>query len=289
MEVSYYPGCSLHGMASEYDQSIRAVCDALDIRLAELEDWNCCGASSAHFFDEELAIELPARNLAIADRDGRDVLVPCSACYQRLKAADRELREDAPRWIGGPYEGKAQIHHVNDFLAGGDLLAAIRQRVQRPLAGLAGVPYYGCLSQRPPKITGARSPENPTELDALMRAIGMEVRPWSYKTDCCGASLALARTDLVRRLSGGLLAAAQEAGAECIVTDCPLCQSNLDSRQGEIETELGQRFQLPVFYVTELVALAFGSDQTARWWKKHFVDPTPLLQSKGLLGSMGAP
>lgn len=283
MEVSYYPGCSLHGMAAEYDQSIRAVCDELDIGLAELADWNCCGASSAHFFDDELAIDLPARNMAIAERAGRDVLVPCSACFQRLKHADKELREDPARWIEGPYEGKAQVHHVNDFLADRELLTTIKQKVKKPLAGLAGVPYYGCLSQRPPKITDAESPENPMAMDDLMRAIGMDVRPWSYKTDCCGASLALSRTDLVRKLSGGLLAAAQEAGAECLVTDCPLCQSNLDSRQSEIEAELGQQFKLPVFYVTELVALAFGNGQAGRWWKKHFVDPTPLLESKGLL------
>jgi len=270
-------------MAAEYDQSIRAVCDELDIGLAELADWNCCGASSAHFFDDELAIDLPARNMAIAERAGRDVLVPCSACFQRLKHADKELREDPARWIEGPYEGKAQVHHVNDFLADRELLTTIKQKVKKPLAGLAGVPYYGCLSQRPPKITDAESPENPMAMDDLMRAIGMDVRPWSYKTDCCGASLALSRTDLVRKLSGGLLAAAQEAGAECLVTDCPLCQSNLDSRQSEIEAELGQQFKLPVFYVTELVALAFGNGQAGRWWKKHFVDPTPLLESKGLL------
>jgi heterodisulfide reductase subunit B len=119
-------------------------------------------------------------------------------------------------------------------------------------------------------------------MDELMHALGMKVMPWSYKTDCCGASLALSRTDVVRRLSGGLLSAAQEAGAECIVTDCPLCQSNLDSRQAEIESELGQRFDLPIFYITELMALAFGASQASRWWKKHFVDPTPLLSGKGL-------
>jgi heterodisulfide reductase subunit B len=111
----------------------------------------------------------------------------------------------------------------------------------------------------------------------------MTVRPWSYKTDCCGGSLAIARVDLVRKLSGDLFEAAQEAGAECLVTDCPLCQSNLDSRQAEIEVERGRRFGLPVFYLTELLALAFGDARAAHWWKKHFVDPTPLLSGKGLI------
>jgi heterodisulfide reductase subunit B len=120
-------------------------------------------------------------------------------------------------------------------------------------------------------------------MDNLMQAIGMEVRRWSYKTDCCGASLTLTRTDAVRKLSGDLFEAAEDAGAECLVTDCPMCQSNLDTRQAEIEAERGKKYNMPVFYVTELMALAFGDAGTGRWWKKHFVDPKPLLQSKGLL------
>lgn len=283
VEVSYYPGCSLHGTAAEYDESIRAVCEALGVALAELPDWNCCGASSAHFLDDDLAMRLPARNMLIADQAGRDLLIPCAACFQRLKHADRELRASPGRWTEGAYEGRAPIYHVNDFFHRSEMLEAVKEKVSKRLEGLAGVPYYGCLSQRPPKVTGAAKPENPMDMDGLMRAIGMEVRPWSYKTDCCGGSLAVARTDLVRKLSGDLFEAAQEAGAECIVTDCPMCQANLDMRQGEIEAERGTHYGLPVFYVTELMALAFGVGRTARWWKKHFLDPRPLLESKGLL------
>jgi len=283
VEVSYYPGCSLHGTAAEYDESIRAVCQALEVTLGELPDWNCCGASSAHFLEDELAVRLAARNMLLAERVGREVLVPCAACFQRLKHADKELRADAGRWTDEPYAGRAPIWHVNDFFDRAELRRLVKQKATRPLRGLAGVAYYGCLSQRPPKVTDAHAPENPTSMDDLMRAIGMEVRPWSYKTDCCGGSLAVSRTDLVRKLSGELFEAAQEAGAECLVTDCPLCQSNLDTRQAEIEAERGKRYRLPVFYVTELMALAFGDARAAGWWRKHFVDPTPLLQSKGLV------
>jgi heterodisulfide reductase subunit B len=285
VEVSYYPGCSLHGMASEYDESIRSVCETLDVGLAELSDWNCCGASSAHFFDEELAVRLPARNMMIAERAGLDVLVPCAACFQRLKAADKELKQDPAEWIDEPYQGASEIYHVNDFLEQPSLIEAIRRSVKKPLSGLSGVAYYGCLSQRPPRITDSPSPENPLSMDRLLEAIGMEVRPWSYKTDCCGASLTLTRTDVVLKLSGDLFEAAREAGAECLVTDCPMCQSNLDTREAQIEKQRGREFNLPVFYVTELIALAFGDQRSARWWKKHFVDPRPLLASKGLLAS----
>ena len=283
MEVSYYPGCSLHGMAGEYDESIQAVCQTLDVALTPLDDWNCCGASSAHFVDDELAIRLPARNLAIAEQHGRELLVPCAACFQRLKHADKELKRDAAGWIGEPYEGKTEIFHVNDLFDRPGWLEKIRRNVTRPLTGLAGVAYYGCLSQRPPKVTDAEAPENPQAMDRLMQAIGMEARPWSYKTDCCGASLPLTRPEVVRKLSGDLFEAAREAGAECLVTDCPLCQSNLDTQQADTEAERGKRYDLPVFYVTELMALAFGDGRTARWWKRHFVDPRPLLERKGLL------
>ena len=283
MEVSYYPGCSLHGMATEYDESIRAVCQRLDVRLKELADWNCCGASSAHFLDDELAVRLSARNAAIADREGRDLMIPCAACFQRLKHADKQLKKNATRWIGRPYDGKAAIYHINDFFDRPPLVEAINQKVKRPLRGLSGVAYYGCLSQRPPKVTDSPSPENPTSMDDLMQIIGMDVRPWSYKTDCCGGSLALTRPELVRKLSGDLFEAAREAGAECIVTDCPMCQSNLDMRAAEIEAERGTRFDIPVFYVTELMALSFGQDDTAAWWRRHFVDPSDLLRRKGLL------
>jgi len=270
-------------MATEYDASIRAVCERLGIELCELADWSCCGASSAHFVDDELAVRLPARNMEIAERQGRELLVPCTACFQRLKHADKELRRDAARWGCGSYEGKAPVFHVNEFLDRAPWLDAMKAAVTKPLHGLAVVPYYGCLSQRPPKVTDAESPENPVSMDRLLRLIGLEVRPWSYKTECCGASLTLTRTDVVRKLSGDLFEAALEAGAECLVTDCPMCQSNLDTRQEEIEAERGKRYNLPIFYLTELMGLAFGDSRAAGWWKKHFVDPVPLLSSKGLL------
>ena len=282
MDVSYYPGCSLHGMAAEYDESLRAVCEALDVELCELEDWNCCGASSAHFLDPSLAIRLPARNLQIAEQAGRDLLVPCAACFQRLKHADKELKRDGPRWTNKPYLGQTSIYHVNDFFARPEMVRGIQGKVAKPLTGLAGVAYYGCLSQRPPRITDSPHAENPVSMDRLLGTIGMDVRPWSFKTDCCGGSLTLARTDLVRKLSGDLFEAAQEAGAECLVTDCPLCQSNLDTRQAEIEAERGKRYGLPVFYVTELIALSFADGRAQAWWDRHFVDPRPLLRSKGI-------
>lgn len=308
IQVGYYPGCALHGTAAEFDESLRAVCQALDIALAELADWNCCGASSAHFLDDQLAVELAERNLQLAVQAGPELLAPCAACFHRLKTAQKHRPG---------YE--VVIWHVNEFFAHPDRLAQLRRRVQRPLRGLAVVPYYGCLTQRQPKITDAPQPEWPTSMDALLETLGVQVRRWSYKTDCCGGSLEVARPDLVQQLCTRLVRAAQEAGADCIVTACPMCQANLDISQamgpsmaektalspprerdkgegaisplppageGGPRSRPGEGGQtdgnLPVFYITELMALALGVGRTARWWRRHMVDPRPLLERKGL-------
>jgi len=281
--LSYYPGCSLQGTAKEYDDSIRTVCGLLGFELEELDDWNCCGASSAHITNDELAIGLGVRNLMIAQRAGLDVLVPCAACFSRLKFAEKELLRDGSKWTDEPYRGEISILHLNDILVPPEILKTIAAKVTLPLSGLAVVPYYGCLTVRPPKVTDSEDWENPTSMDRILETLGADVKSWSYKVDCCGGSFTMTRPDIVRRLSGKLLDMAVEAGAEALVTDCPMCQSNLDTRQGEIAAETGKDHNLPIFYITELIALALGESNTARWWKKHFVDPGGLLSSKGVL------
>ncbi len=280
MKVSYYPGCALHGTALEYDESTKAVSRLLGVELCELPDWNCCGASSAHVTDESLALSLVARNLAIAQTQGMDVVVPCAACYSRFKAGERE----ATTHKGGEEKKfNFQILNLLEFLVTAGLWEKIKEMKKRPLARLKVVCYYGCLLVRPPKVTGAKNYENPKEMDRLLDLLGAEVIPWSYKTDCCGGSLVLTRTDIVRRLSQKLFDKAIEAGAEAIVVACPLCQSNLDSRQEEISGEAGKKYELPILYFTELVGLSLGHPHAGKWFKRHFVDPTRLLASRGLI------
>jgi heterodisulfide reductase subunit B len=275
MQVSYYPGCSLHGTASEYDASTQAVSRLLGVELLELSDWNCCGASSAHSTNESLAYELAARNLAIAEREGKDVVIPCAACYSRLKAAKRQDQKEGA--------GEIKILSLLEFLTSRDRMEKMKQLKKRSLAGLKVVCYYGCLLVRPPRVTRSMNYENPQEMDRLMAALGAEAIPWSYKTDCCGASLVLTRTDIVRRLTRKILDGAENAGAEAVVVACPLCQANLDTRQEEISRESGKEYALPVLYFTELIGLALGHGDTGKWWKKHFVDPRRLLAAKGFI------
>ena len=271
MKVSYYPGCALHGTAREYDESTRAVARVLEVELCELPDWNCCGASSAHVTDESLAEKLVSRNLRIARKQGMDVVIPCAACYSRFKAAEKE-------------EGPQPVRILNllEFMSSPQLIDRIRASAKRSLSGLKVVCYYGCLLVRPPKVTGAKNYENPEEMDRLMRLLGAEAIPWSFKTDCCGGSLAISRTDIVRQLTQRIFDQALLAGAEAVVVACPLCQANLDTRQEEIAGASGKSYDLPVLYFTEVIGWAMGHRDAGKWFKKHFVNPMKLFTSKGL-------
>jgi heterodisulfide reductase subunit B len=276
LSVSYYPGCSLEGSAREFDASIRAAASALSIELRELDDWSCCGASAAHGASRELALGLAARNLALAERAGRDLVIPCASCFSRLKSAEHELLAGE---AGQPFpvSRRLRLWDLAEFVAQEAVLERLRPLVVRPLKGLKAVCYYGCLTQRPPKVTGATSPENPLSLDSITAALGAEPYPWSYKTDCCGASLALTRPDLVAGLVGRLAERAAECGADCLVVGCQMCQANLDSRQ----PEGGPR--LPVLYFTELIGLALDLPEVGSWLSRHLIDARPLLAERGLL------
>jgi len=281
-EVSYYPGCSLHGTAREYDESVRGVSNLLGIELHELEDWTCCGASSAHCLDEELSLALPARNLAIAEKSDRELLVPCVACYNRFKTVEKEVREHPGR-LPTPYRGRVSIRYALDFFCEEPILQEVKKKRFKPLCGLKVVCYYGCLTVRPPKLTEIQEYENPEHMDRLMECLGAEPIPWSYKTDCCGASLVMTRTDIVKKLSGRLLSMAKEAEADCLVTGCPMCQPNLDTRQEELEKETGETYNLPIFYFPELMGLALGHEDVLKWLGRHITDPVKGLQAKGLI------
>jgi heterodisulfide reductase subunit B len=282
--VSYYPGCSLEGTGREYHESAEAMCKALDVDLKELEDWSCCGSSSAHASSELLSVALPARNLEIADKVGLDLVVPCAACYQRLKTAEKEMIAGKEiEGISGKYSGNINIKHLADYIWEDLGEKAIAPKVKKPLKGLKPVCYYGCLTTRPPKITDAGRPEDPQAVDRLMKVLGADVRNWSFKTDCCGGSLILTRPDIAWKMVQKLMDMAEEAGADCIVTGCPMCFSNLDSRQKEVSKNAGKEYRTPIFYFSELLGLALGDPDAEKWLRRHSVDPKPLLKEKGLI------
>lgn len=271
MDITYYPGCSLESSARDYDESIKAVCAALDIHLHEPPDWTCCGATSAHSMDEGLATSLPALNLSGAEQLGNSMLVPCPLCYNRLKRAQKSIQSGI------------DIYDLASFMGQTEWLDKIRSRVKSPLDALKAVCYYGCMANRPPKVTGSMNYENPCDMDNVAKALGIDVRPWSYKTDCCGASFSVSRPDIVHTLVRKLYDQALEAEAECIIVSCQMCQANLDLYQEDISKQFRGNYNLPIFYFTELIGLALGLKGTSTWLKRHMVDPIQFLKKKKLL------
>jgi len=264
--------------------SVHAVCKELVIDLKELPDWNCCGASSGHCTNLKLSLALPGRNLAIAEREGMDLAVSCPACFLRLKkvsfdlSRDEKLREEIVRIMDMPYEGRQKTRHILDIIYHEVGVEDLEKKVTKPLKGLKVVSYYGCLLVRPPKVTEFGEDENPMMMDEMVEVMGAKALDWSGKIDCCGGSLALTRTDIVYKLIEDLLIAARRTGANCMVTACPLCQANLDTRQKGNKGKL-----LPVFYFSELLGLSFGLSGTKKWLKKHLISPFKLLREHKLI------
>jgi heterodisulfide reductase subunit B2 len=284
MKLSYYPGCSLEGTSKEYNDSLKETLKELGVELEELPDWTCCGASSAHATSDKLATSLAGRNMIIADRIGQDLMVPCAACFQRLKAADKDLK--AGKTIEGiphQYSGKVDVKHSADMIWSKCGEKEIAARVKKPLSGLNPVCYYGCLITRPPKITDAKNPEDPQEMDDILKTLGAEVKNWSYKTDCCGGNIMLTHPQLAKKLVKKIYDMALEAGADSIVVACPLCQSNLDAYQKDILKDNGEHYHLPIYYFTELMELAFGLPTAEKCLNKHLTEAKSLLKQKGLI------
>jgi heterodisulfide reductase subunit B len=282
MKVTYYPGCSLEGTAVDYAASIAGVASRLDVELVELFDWNCCGASSAHSLSHLLALHLPARNLALAEKAGRDVVAPCALCFNRLKVAEKALLDPEGEDLGISYGGGIKIWDLLDYLTQNVFLEALAPKVVAPLMNLRAVCYYGCLVARPPAVTDKFDCENPRNMERLLKVLGVKPIDWSFKTDCCGAGLAVARPDIIDTLVQRLYERALEAKAECFVVSCQMCQANLDLSQERISRKFGKDYYLPVFYFTELIALALGHPEAPKWLAQHLVDPLPLLKMKGL-------
>ncbi len=284
--IAYYPGCSLHATSPEFDISTRAVAKALDLELIEPEGWLCCGSSSAHRADPEAAVRLPMQNLSLIEQSGfSEVTMPCAACFNRHKSAQYEIRHSEDHKsaiaekIGYDYQDSVKVNSLGETIIEHVGPKEISNRVKKSLQGLRVVCYYGCLLTRPPQVTESAHPENPTELDELVAALGAEVIDWSYKTTCCGAAHSLTRQDIVYDLSSTLIKEARHAGAEAMVVACPLCHTNLDARQFQMDLEQ----EMPILYFTQLMALALGLSPREAAWNKNLVDPRPLLKEKGLL------
>ncbi|MBP1666666.1 MAG: heterodisulfide reductase subunit [Bacteroidetes bacterium] len=279
MTLGFYPGCSLKGSSREYAESVLAMAKSFDIDVQEISDWNCCGATAAHNLNRELSLALPARILALAEKQGlTEIVVPCAACYSRLTVTRHELLKDPVL--------KARIYEINNLEFKGNVTIlniiqmidkyvtpVLESRVIKPFDHKVAC-YYGCYLVRPHEILNFDREEDPQTMDELMLKIGATPVDWAYKTECCGAGLSVSRTSSVGRLSGKIIGDAKDRGAEAMIVACPMCHSNLDMRRDSINSYLGEKVDIPVLYITQAIGLAVGIDRKALGLQRHFVKVT---------------
>jgi heterodisulfide reductase subunit B len=281
---SYFPGCSAESTGLGLGLSALAVAGPLDIELVEIEDWNCCGSTPYGSLDEESAIVVAARNLALAEKTGHDIVTPCSSCYVTLEKNNRHLQEHpallarvngALAAAGLNYRGQLRVRHLVDVLVNDVTPEYIAGKISRRLEGLKAAPYYGCQLVRPQY--GLDDTERPQTLDRLVTCTGAEAVDFPLKAHCCGGSLTLSEEDKVLWLMYQLLENAVGNGAQCLVTPCPLCQTNLDAYQGRVNSRFKTKFNIPVLYITQLIGLALGIEEKKLGLDTNIVSPRAVL------------
>lgn len=287
MRYAYFPGCSLESTGKEFGESSELVAEALGVEFAEIPDWNCCGATSGHSLDHTLSVALPARNLGIAESMGLDVVAPCAACYNRMKSAEVEmksneaLRDEINAKLEKKYTGGSTVKSGLEVFTTPEVLEQVAAKTSYRLSGLKPACYYGCLLVRPPKVLGFDDAENPRSLDEAMIATGAEPIDWYFQNECCGASFGIAKSEIVVELTGRIISNAKKHGANCIVTACPLCMTNLEMRQGAAGKLRGEDLTMPVFYFTELLGLAMEVPGVKKCFASHLIDVNPALDAIG--------
>jgi len=284
MKYAYYPGCSADSTARDQYLSVNEVAKALNIELSELKGWTCCGSTPAHHTDKNLSIALPAANLLMAKKTKLDMVVFCAACYNRMKAANHEIktnpkiRKDIAAVLGEDYDGSVKVHHFVEVLLKDIGAKKLQDAFSHSLDGLKVASYYGCLLVRPHDITQFDDPENPVSIDKLVTIMGGESVDWPHKVECCGGGFALTRTDIVLELSNSILNMAKTAGAQCMAVACPMCQINLDMRQGDINETKKRNYNMPVVYITQLLGLCLGVSPKKLGMDKCVVSPRPIIE-----------
>ena len=282
---TYFPGCSsAHGGAKAYDTSTRAVAKILDVELIELEDWNCCGSTPYSSMDELASHCCSARNLALAEKRGIDLVSPCSSCYVMLNRTNlalgenHELRAKVSEALAAgnlQYQGIIKVRHLLDVFAHDVTSDEIKSHIKKDLSNLKVAPYYGCQVVRPQPSFD--HPEYPTSMDKLIESLGAKATPFPLKARCCGGSLMLSEENIGLELAQKLLANAVSNGADIIVTVCPLCQTNLDLYQSKINKKFKTKYNIPILFFTQLIGIAFGIDNKTLGLEKGIVPTEKIL------------
>jgi len=284
-EYIYYPGCSLKGNAKHYEESILPVFKEMGMKLEEMEDWNCCGATAYFSVDDTMAAAICGRNLSIAERTGKNIVAPCAGCYLTLKKSNLFLKSEKNkakkilgnlRDTGFEYSGKVEVKHPLEILIKDLGTEKIKAKVKQKLSGLRVVCYYGCQLVRP--YTDFDDPDYPTTLDSIMEAIGATPINYSSKTRCCGGSLTGTIEEVGLRLNYILLKEAKKKGADVMVTICPLSQFNLEILQSKIVHKYKEDIKMPILYFSQLVGLALGIPKEDLGFSRSIISLKPMWE-----------
>ena len=297
LRYAYFPGCVAQGACRELYLSTAQLTQALDIELVELKKAACCGSGTYKEDSQLLEDTVNARNIALAESLNLPLLTHCSTCQGVIGHVDERLKEakiNDPRYLEqvngllakescSPYQGNTEVKHLLWALVGDYGLDALQKKVTKPLKGIKCAAFYGCYLLRAQKNLPFDDPFHPESMENIFRAVGATPIYYSGRTQCCGWPLSSYATEQSFQMAGKHLKEAIEAGADCLVTPCPLCHLNLDSRQPEVEKVLGKNLGLPVLHLPQLVALALGIEPKLLGLDKHIVSPEVLLKKLTLI------
>jgi len=286
MELAYYPGCSLKQTSALFDRQTKEVFSHLGFQLQEIEDWSCCGATSAGKIDYFLETAMPARNIGLAEAAGfSEMVIPCSACYSKTLLAqircqqDQKLKERINSELKHKISGSLKISSILEPLLRICQGQDFKDKIQRPLTAIKALCYYGCMLTRfPMDIDLEDNAENPSFMEIILNSLGALTKDWSHKTACCGASSAVYEPDLASLLMSRIMREAVARDVNCLVTTCPVCQMNLDVYQDRFCQQTGNQKRLPVYFLTELLGFALGIDIKTLQIDRHFTQATKLLE-----------
>jgi succinate dehydrogenase / fumarate reductase, cytochrome b subunit len=289
VRVAYYKGCLASLSAKELDTSTQALAPKLGIELEELESVTCCGAGDIHEAEPDYYLHLNARILAYAEATGSDTLMTiCNVCTLNLRQANHMLRNDEAllarvadnlERVGAPrYTGAVEVQHFLWLIAQGDGYEQLKEVAHKGLKGLKVAPFYGCQILRPSKLMGFEDPDRPWSLEAIIEACGGEAIDYPAKIKCCGFPIIQAREEtalgeLIQPIEQSL-----EAGADVMVTPCPLCHLSLDAWQQKLEAATGRRYQMPILHLSQLIGVAAGLEDSELRFRRHVVSVTPVLE-----------
>ncbi len=287
---SYFPGCSLEGTNEAYDVSTRNTARVLGVELRELDDWNCCGATAYVAVNEKKSFVLSARNLALAEKQGLDLVTVCSGCYLALYKANKyiarnpKLRADvrnALRAGGMDFAGNVRVRHFLEVVVNDVGEDAVKRHVVKPLDGLRVACYHGCQIGRP--FGDIDDPERPSLMNRLLSWLGAEPLEFPMNSKCCGGLMMTTQPEVGMKLTGSILKCACRRNAEAIITACPLCQVNLESRQDEICDLVGCDCRIPVMYFTQAMGAAMGLGSKDLALGDSLTPVEEVLSAKGVL------